>query len=147
MEIKNTFLKRRIKASLTLEASFVITMTILVSGILLSLWIYKFQECWYTQGINECLLTGSNDAILNDEEYINNVKQKWNSIKKENYLIPQDLLAQINGNSKKITIKMNANVPIYFWDSLQIDIEQNIKIIKPVGYIYKRVSIWEAMGM
>lgn len=146
MEINLKFWQRKIKASLTVEASFVITMTIIVSGIMLSLWIYKFQECWYTQIVNECLLTGSNEAVLEDEEYIKNIRWKWENVKKENYLIPQDLQAQINGNSKKMSMKVNGKTSIYFGDWITIDIEQDIKIVNPVAYIYKRAAIREVIG-
>ena len=137
-------MRKRIKASLTVEASFVITMTILVIGIMLSLWIYKFQLCWYTQAVDECLLTGSNYAVLDEENYINLTKLKWESVKEQNYLEPQNLTEQIDGDDDKICMKVNGNTPSWGDVLLKINIEQNIDIIKPVKFIRKISTVKEA---
>ena len=128
-------MKRRIKASVTVEASFIVTIVMISVGILLSLWIFKFQECWYTQMANECLLTGSNLAILKEDSYINSVKAKWESVKEENHLKPKSLTAQIDGSDVRICMTICGSSPIWGMESLKLFIEQKIGIVKPVKFI------------
>ena len=135
MDLKRSRMKRRIKASVTVEASFVVTMAIISVGIMLSLWIFKFQECWYTQMANECLLTGSNWGILKEDSYIHSVKSKWDSVKEENYLKPKNLTAQIDGTDDRISMTISGSTPILGMEPLKLSVEQKIGIVRPVKFI------------
>ena len=132
------------QASLTVEASLIITMTVVVMGIILSLWLHKFQECWYTQAASECLLLGSNKAVLK-EDYTNEIDLKWKSVIDENYLIPQNFTSKIDGNKKQIRIKFEGETLMFGFPSLKIAVEQEIEVVKPVAYIRKRAAIQEVI--
>lgn len=116
-------------------------MTILVSGIMLSLWIYKFQECWYTQAVSECLLTGSNKAVLYSDDYMSDMNRKWENVKRANFLTPQDFMAQIKGDKDKLIFQVSGKTPIWGGSPLQLEIEQEMEIVKPVAYIRKIAAI------
>ncbi len=146
MDLKRSDMKTRVKASLTIEASFVITMIIFMSGIMLSLWIYKFQLCWYTQAANECLLTGSNVVVLAEKQHINAAKVKWDKVKEQNYLKPQDLKVWIDGSDEDLYIKIDGRTPLWGKEALKIYINQKIGIVKPVKFIRKIEAVQEVVG-
>lgn len=138
--------KKGLKASLTVEACFAIVMTIFLIGIMISLWIYKFQACWYTQAVSECLLLGNNKVVLHEQEYINDVKRKWREVKEENYLVPEDLMTQIQDKKDKISMEVNGRTPILGYGSLWLEMKLEMGIVKPVTYVRKMTEFKEAVG-
>jgi len=134
------------KASLTVEASLVITMTIIVLGIMISLWIYKFQVCWYTQAVSECLLTGSNQAVLYEEDYVKAIERKWKMIKEENYLMPQNLTVQIEGKKDKICMEISGKTSAWGYSPLQFKTKLETGVVRPVSYIRKIAAVKEVVG-
>lgn len=139
-------LKKSLKASLTVEASFIIGMTIIVIGIMLSLWIYKYQECWYTQAMSECLLTGSNQGILDEENCQYITEEKWDDVASGNYLVPKELSAQIDCSEDKICMNIDGRTLLGKNRLLQIEIEQEIRIVRPVQFIRKASAVKGAIG-
>ena len=59
--------KRRItlkmRGMITVEASFLIPMVVMAAGIMISLGIFVYQRCWYTQAACETVLAGSTQGI------------------------------------------------------------------------------------
>ena len=136
-------MRKWVKGSLTVEASFIVSLTIIVVGIMLSLWIYKYQLCWYTQAVCECLLTGSNIGVLNETDCIENIEVKWDEVKVENYLIPKNLSVQIEGDENEICMKVTGKTSVWGSRALEIKIEQEAKIVKPVEFIRKIAAVKE----
>lgn len=134
-------MKKSVKAYLTVEASFVISMTIIVMGILLSLCFYKYQCCWYTQAVCQCLITGSNQGILKEEDSLRQTINKWNHIKDEFYLIPDQLSVEINGDDEQVEMQVKGNTTVWGKDSLIIEIDESLNIIKPTKFIRKLVAL------
>ena len=133
------------KGSLTIEASFTITMVILVIGFMLSLWMYKFQMCWYTQGICECLLTGSNVGVLDEETYMDITRLKWEDIKQEMYLFSDELKDEITENKEEICMVVEGEIFLLGNLSLDMNIEQTISLVKPVPFIRQMSAVKEAI--
>ena len=71
------------KGSLTVEASFVIPLSVMVMALVLSLGFFLYQRCWYTQAACETVLSGSTRAVLKGKSGEEEAKKRWDMMRKE----------------------------------------------------------------
>lgn len=139
-------MKKTAKGSLTAEASYIVGMTILVFGVVITLWIYCYQTCWYTQAVCECLLTGESKSILGKDTPQTIAQTKWEQLESGNALVPENLHVQIQGDEDSICIYLTGEVSFFGNQIAAIEIKQNIDVIKPVKFIRKVAVIKKDEG-
>lgn len=139
-------MKKTAKGSLTAEASYIVGMTILMFGVVITLWIYSYQTCWYTQAVCECLLTGESRSILGQDAPQTIAQTKWEQLESGNALVPENLQVQIQGDEDYIFIRLTGEVSFLGNQTVAIKIEQSIDVVRPVKFIRKVAAIRKGKG-
>ena len=70
--------KYRKRGMLTVEASLLIPLAVLSVGIMISLSIFSYQRCWYTQAGCETVLAGSTQEVLKNSSGREKAEARWN---------------------------------------------------------------------
>lgn len=130
-------MKWKKKGSLTVEASFIISMSLITVGFMLSLCFYIYQRCWYTQAACESVLTGSAQGIWKGESMAEQAEKKWKSRKEEFYLKPESLTADCSGNKEQISLRISGKTTVWGKPALEFQTFTSQKGIRPVRYIRK----------
>ena len=130
-------MKWKKKGSLTVEASFIISMSLITVGFMLSLCFYIYQRCWYTQVACESVLTGSAQGIWKGESMAEQAEKKWKSRKEEFYLKPESLTDDCSGNKEQISLRISGKTTVWGKPALEFQTFASQKGIRPVRYIRK----------
>lgn len=130
-------------AAMTVEASFIIPMSILAAGIILSLSFHVYQRSWYTMAACESVLTGSAKGILKGTSAKEQAEKKWNMLNSEFYLKPDRLSGAVGGDNNKIEVKISGSTPVWGRRSLPLEIGAAQKIIRPVRFI-RKTAAWKS---
>lgn len=130
-------MKWKKKGSLTVEASFIISLSLITVGFMLSLCFYIYQRCWYTQAACESVLTGSAQGIWKGESMAEQAEKKWKSRKEEFYLKPESLTADCSGNKEQISLRISGKTTVWGKPALEFQTFTSQKGIRPVRYIRK----------
>jgi hypothetical protein len=136
-------MKRKKKAMLTVEASFVISISVIVFGIMLSLSFFVYQRCWYTQAACETVLQASSRGVLKGSDGGERAKERWEVLRSENYLVPEDLRGTVTAGKDKAEIVISGNTPVWGRKGFNLDIKADHKIIRPVNFIRKLAGLRE----
>ncbi len=126
-------MKWKKKGSLTVEASFIISLSLITVGFMLSLCFYIYQRCWYTQAACESVLTGSAQGIWKGESMAEQAEKKWKSRKEEFYLKPESLTADCSGNKEQISLRISGKTTV--WESMAEQAEKKWKSRKEEFYL------------
>ena len=133
------------KGYLTVESSVIFSLSVIVIGWMLSLCFHTWQRCWYTQAACETVLTGSFEGVLKGTEPKEKADEKWNRLKGEFYMIPENLVAAPSGNREKIIYKISADTKMWKKSLLRFQLAVSQKVIRPVNYIRKREAVGEVL--
>ena len=111
--------RRRKKGSLTVEASLVVPLCVMILTFLLSLTFYVYLRCWYTQAACEVSVQGSGYGVLEGRTGQEKAEKKWKTKR-----------------SEKITGKVSV------WGRPHLEFETKIgqKIIRPVIFVRKVIA-------
>lgn len=139
-------MKWKKKGSLTVEASFIISMSLITVGFMLSLCFYIYQRCWYTQAACESVLTGSAQGIWKGESVAEQAEKKWKSRKEEFYLKPESLTADCSGNKEQISLRISGKTTVWGKSALEFQTFASQKGIRPVRYIRKIQALMSGGG-
>ena len=69
--------RRRKKGSLTVEASLIVPLCVIILTFLLSLTFYVYLRCWYTQAGCEVSVQGSGYGVLEGRTGQEKAEKKW----------------------------------------------------------------------
>lgn len=130
-------MKWKKKGSLTVEASFIISMSLIIVGLMLSLCFFIYQRCWYTQAACESVLTGSALGIWKGESIVEQTEGKWKSRKEEFFLKPENLTANCSGNKDRVLLEISGKTAVWGRAALEFSNSVSQKGIRPVRYIWK----------
>lgn len=134
-------MKWKKKGYLTVEASFVITLSILMTGFVISLCFHVYQRCWYTQAACETVLTGSGKGNLKGRSAQEKANEKWNVLKNECYLQPHNLKVQHFGGEDQVSCDIIGETSVWGGKSLGFHAQVSQKIIRPVIFIRRTEAL------
>ena len=75
--------RQRKRGSLTVEASLVVPMCVMILALLLSLTFYVYLRCWYTQTACEAAVQGSGYGVLEGRSGQEKAEKKWETRRRE----------------------------------------------------------------
>ncbi|NCB91776.1 MAG: hypothetical protein EOM40_04285 [Clostridia bacterium] len=133
----------RVRGMLTVEASLLIPLAVIVFGIMLSLSFHVYQRCWYTQAACETVLYASISGVKKGTDGSAQAKEKWNTISGEFYLVPQKLTGVAGGNKDHAELNITGATPIWGREGIKFSIQKEHKIIKPVVFIRRAAALKE----
>ncbi|MBS6193972.1 MAG: hypothetical protein KH828_00145 [Clostridiales bacterium] len=133
----------RRKGYLTVEASLILSMAVIAAGIMISLCLYVYQRCWYTQTACETVMEGSFLGVLKGNSPLEEAKQKWELRKKDFYPEPEGLQAELEGGKKEIRYKIAGRTPVWGRNFLEFHGEASQKLVRPVSFIRKTAALME----
>lgn len=136
-------MKWKTKGYLTVEASLIISMSVIVAGLMISLCFHIYQLCWYTQAACETVMSGSSQSILKGSDALEKAEEKWEIRKNEFYPVPENFSSSVSGNKKEISHKITGSTPVWGKFPLQIDVSVSQKLVRPVNFIRKIAALAE----
>ena len=125
------------KGSLTVEASFVIPLSVMVMALVLSLGFFLYQRCWYTQAACETVLAGSTRAILKGKSGEEEAKKRWDIMRKESPMPWNQITSAITGSGDRLEVHITGETPVWGRKSWKAGVTVSQKIVRPVTYIRK----------
>lgn len=136
----------KLDGMLTVEASFVIPLVTIVIGIMISLMFHEYRNCWYTQAACETVLAGSSQGIVKGKSGLEYSQNRWNQLKQECYMIPHNFTETICESNDKLKFTCKGTTSVWGMKELQMSIEVEQKICKPVNYIRKIMLVNQMVG-
>lgn len=140
---KGEFMKRSKKGSLTVEASIIFPLGIMITGMVISLWIYSYQRCWYTQAACETAMYGSRGYGLEENQRKIQTREKWNILKTLCYPKLEYEKSGIEEAPQRIKVFIKGHSVGILPLKIQIQCEQRIP--NPVRRIC-RIKAWTESG-
>ena len=125
------------KGSLTVEASFVIPLSVMVMALVLSLGFFLYQRCWYTQAACETVLAGSTRAVLKGKSGEEEAKKRWDIMRNESPMPWNQITSAITGSDDRLEVHITGETPVWGRKSWKADVTVSQKIVRPVTYIRK----------
>ena len=140
-------IKRRIslkmRGMMTVEASFLIPMVVMAAGIMISLSIFVYQRCWYTQAACETVLAGSTQGILKKASGTEKAEERWNILRKECYPVPEEFSSSVGGSTDRVQIEIAGSTPVWGRKGINMKISVSQKSVRPVKFIRKAAALIE----
>lgn len=133
----------RKKGYLTVEASVILSMAVIAAGIVISLYIYVYQRCWYTQAVCETVLSGSSQGILKGSSVADAAEKKWETLKSEFYPEPINLSSSFGGGKDEIRHEITGETAVWGRNSFRFHVKAAQKPVRPVPFIRKTAALWE----
>ncbi|MGN1139605.1 MAG: TadE family protein [Oliverpabstia sp.] len=133
----------KMRGMMTVEASFLIPMVIMAAGIMISLSIFVYQRCWYTQAACEAVLAGSTQGILKKSSGTEKAEERWNILKKECYPVPEEFSSLVSGSTDRVQIQITGSTPMWGRKGICMQISVSQKIVRPVKFIRKAAALIE----
>ena len=115
--------RRRKKGSLTVEASLVVPLCVMILTFLLSLTFYVYLRCWYTQAACEVSVQGSGYGVLEGSVFSG-----------------KGISGEITGNQKEVRVKITGKVSVWGRPHLEFETKIGQKIIRPVIFVRKVIA-------
>lgn len=128
---------RRKKGSLTVEASLVVPMCVMVLALLLSLTFYVYLRCWYTQTACEAAVQGSGYGVLDGRSGQERAEKKWKTRRRESGFSGQSVTGEVTGSGKEVQVKLSGKVSVWGRQNLIFEVGVRQKIIRPVTFVRK----------
>ena len=123
--------RRRKKGSLTVEASLVVPLCVMILTFLLSLTFYVYLRCWYTQAACEVSVQGSGYGVLEGRTGQEKAEKKWKT---------KGISGEITGNQKEVRVKITGKVSVWGRPHLEFETKIGQKIIRPVIFVRKVIA-------
>lgn len=131
---------RRKKGSLTVEASLVVPLCVMILALLLSLTFYMYLRCWYTQTACEVSVQGSGYGVLEGRTGQEKAEKKWRTRRRESGFSGKSITGEITGNSKEVRVKITGKVSVWGRQHLEFETKIGQKIIRPVTFVRKMIA-------
>ena len=129
--------RQRKRGSLTVEASLVVPMCVMILALLLSLTFYVYLRCWYTQTACEAAVQGSGYGVLEGRSGQEKAEKKWGTRRRESGFSGQNVTGGVTGNGKEVQVKVSGKVSVWGRQSLIFETGIRQKIIRPVTFVRK----------
>lgn len=139
-QIKKKDLRRK-RGSLTVEASLVVPMCVMVLALLLSLTFYVYLRCWYTQTACETAVQGSGYGVLEGRTGQEKAEKKWKTRHSESGFSGKSITGEITGNGKEVQVKVSGRVSVWGKQDLTFEAKVRQKIIRPVTFVRKVIAV------
>ena len=124
--------RRRKKGSLTVEASLVVPLCVMILTFLLSLTFYVYLRCWYTQAACEVSVQGRTGQ--------EKAEKKWKTKRSESGFSGKGISGEITGNQKEVRVKITGKVSVWGRPHLEFETKIGQKIIRPVIFVRKVIA-------
>ena len=132
--------RRRKKGSLTVEASLVVPLCVMILTFLLSLTFYVYLRCWYTQAACEVSVQGSGYGVLEGRTGQEKAEKKWKTKRSESGFSGKGISGEITGNQKEVRVKITGKVSVWGRPHLEFETKIGQKIIRPVIFVRKVIA-------
>ena len=132
--------RRRKKGSLTVEASLVVSLCVMILTFLLSLTFYVYLRCWYTQAACEVSVQGSGYGVLEGRTGQEKAEKKWKTKRSERGFSGKGISGEITGNQKEVRVKITGKVSVWGRPHLEFETKIGQKIIRPVIFVRKVIA-------
>ena len=130
------------KGSITVEATFIVGLALLVIFIVLALCFYMHNKAWYTSVAGETTISAGTVATRKDGDFAKIIADKVDIFATGAKFpdISQGLISQ--SNDERMQVGVQAKVPLLINNqSFQVEIDVSSKVIKPVKFIRKMQSL------
>ena len=121
--------RRRKKGSLTVEASLLVPLCVMILTFLLSLTFYVYLRCWYTQAACEVSVQGSGYGVLEGRTGQEKAEKKWKTKRSESGFSGKGISGEITGK-----------VSVWGRPHLEFGTKIGQKIIRPVIFVRKVIA-------
>ena len=130
------------KGSVTVEASFVVGITLMVIFVALSICFYMHNRAWYSAAAGETAITASTYAVRKGGKYQEVIERKRGSFAEGTGFMDACPEMISNSSDEQIKIVTKVTVPILMSTRvIEADIDSSSKVIKPVKFIRKIQSL------
>ncbi len=129
--------RQRKRGSLTVEASLVVPMCVMILALLLSLTFYVYLRCWYTQTACEAAVQGSGYGVLEGRSGQEKAEKKWETRHRESGFSGQNVIGGVTGSGKEVQVKVSGKVSVWGRQNLIFETGIRQKIIRPVTFVRK----------
>ena len=130
------------KGSITVEATFVVGITLMVIFVALSICFYMHNRAWYSAAAGETAITASTYAVRKNGKYQEVIEMKRSAFADGTGFMDAypEMISNSSGEQIKIVTKVTTPV-LMSTRSLEADIDSSSKVIKPVKFIRKIQSL------
>lgn len=132
---------RRKKGSLTVEASLVVPLCVMILALVLSLTFYVYLRCWYTQTACEASVQGSGYGVLEGRTGSEKAEKKWRTRRSESGFSGKGVVGEVSGNEKEVQVKISGKVFVWGRQNLVFETRIKQKIIRPVTFVRKVAAL------
>ena len=129
--------RQRKRGSLSVEASLVVPMCVMILALLLSLTFYVYLRCWYTQTACEAAVQGSGYGVLEGRSGQEKAEKKWETRRRESGFSGQNVTGGVTGSGKEVQVKVSGKVSVWGRQNLIFETGIRQKIIRPVTFVRK----------
>ncbi len=129
--------RQRKKGSLTVEASLVVSLCVMILTFLLSLTFYVYLRCWYTQAACEVSVQGSGYGVLEGRTGQEKAEKKWKTKRSESGFSGKCISGEITGNQKEVQVKITGKGVRVGKTASGFETKIGQKIIRPVTFVRK----------
>lgn len=130
------------KGSITVEATFIVGLALLVIFIVLALCFYMHNKAWYVSAAGETTISAATHATRRNGNFNEIIGDKLNGFVDGAKFpdISQGLISE--SNDERIQVSTQARVPLLInSQSFQMEIDISSKVIKPVKFIRTMQSL------
>lgn len=131
---------------LTVEASMIFSLILIVLGLMLSLMFHTYRNCWYTQVGCETVLAGSSQGVLKNSSGLSASQKRLSQLKNEFYMIPNNFDAFVSQKGENLRFHCKGTTTVLGFPNINMKIEIEQRICKPVVYIRKIMKIHNIIG-
>ena len=130
------------RGSITVEATFIVALALVVIFVVLALCFYMHNKAWYTSVAGETTISAATVAIRKNSDFeriIDNKVDTFNNSAKFPE-ISQGIVS--NSSSEQMQIETSAKVPLLINNqSFEMEIDISSKVIRPVKFIRTMQSL------
>lgn len=130
------------RGSITVEATFIVALALLVVFIVLALCFYMHNKAWYTSVAGETTISAATVAIRKNGDFERIIDNKVDAFTDGAKFpdISQGVVS--NSSSEQMQIETSAKVPLLINNqSFEMEIDISSKVIRPVKFIRTMQSL------
>lgn len=130
------------KGSITVEATFIMGLTLFVVFLVLSLCFYMHNRAWYSAAAAETAITAATSGVRINSDPIKTVEDKIKSFSDGTRFPDNGSGLIFEGDEKIMKITTKAEVPIFMTNQfLEIEVDISSEVIKPTKFIRQIQSL------
>ncbi len=134
------------RASLTVEAAFLVPLTVLAVGLILSLGIFLYERTWYTEAACEAVLSGTNRGVLNNRSALDLASLRFQTLETEAPMLPENYAGNVTGDDDTIKVSLEGKTPVWGRDGFSIQVEVSGQTVRPVKLLRQLAALRELVN-